>query len=292
LGSFFIGLDKVLRVTEPYFPKKFRKKSIQAAVDFFTPRMNGEDGLGAIFPAMVNAVLALDALGYEKDHPLIVEGKKAIKKLLTNDNGEIYCQPCLSPVWDTCLSAHAMLEAGDEESVEAAKKGCDWLIDRQILEVKGDWIKKAPDLRPGGWAFQYWNDYYPDVDDTAVVGMAMHRTGDPKYKESIARAEEWVIGMQSSNGGWGAFDIDNNKDYLNYVPFADHGALLDPPTEDVSARCLSFLAQLGHGTENPVVAKGLKYLKDTQEEDGSWYGRWGTNYVYGTWSVLCALSKS
>ena len=290
LGSFFIGLDKVLRVVEPHFPKKFRQKSIQAAVDFFTPRMNGEDGLGAIFPAMANAVMALDALGYEKDHPLMVQGKDALKKLLTDDTGEVYCQPCLSPVWDTSLAAHAMLEAGDEDSVAAADKGCEWLIDRQILDVKGDWIKKAPNLRPGGWAFQYWNDYYPDVDDTAVVGMAMHRTGDPKYKESIARAEEWILGMQSTNGGWGAFDIDNNKDYLNYVPFADHGALLDPPTEDVTARCLSFLAQLGHDTSHPVVAKGLKYLKDTQEEDGSWFGRWGTNYIYGTWSVLCALN--
>ena len=290
LGSFFIGLDKVLRKVEPRFPKKFRKKSIQAAVDFFTPRMNGEDGLGAIFPAMANAVMALDALGYDKNHPFMVQGKDALKKLLTNDKDEIYCQPCLSPVWDTSLAAHAMLEAGDEESVAAADKGCEWLIDRQILDVKGDWIKKAPDLRPGGWAFQYWNDYYPDVDDTAVVGMAMHRTGDPKYKESIARAEEWILGMQSTNGGWGAFDIDNNKDYLNYVPFADHGALLDPPTEDVTARCLSFLAQLGHDTSHPVVAKGLKYLKDTQEDDGSWFGRWGTNYIYGTWSVLCALN--
>ena len=290
LGSFFIGLDKVLRKVEPRFPKKFRQKSIQAAVDFFTPRMNGEDGLGAIFPAMANAVMALDALGYDKNHPLMVQGKDALKKLLTDDTGEVYCQPCLSPVWDTSLAAHAMLEAGDEDSVAAADKGCEWLIDRQILDVKGDWIKKAPNLRPGGWAFQYWNDYYPDVDDTAVVGMAMHRTGDPKYKESIARAEEWILGMQSTNGGWGAFDIDNNKDYLNYVPFADHGALLDPPTEDVTARCLSFLAQLGHDTSHPVVAKGLKYLKDTQEEDGSWFGRWGTNYIYGTWSVLCALN--
>ena len=289
-GSFFLGLDKVLRIVEPYFPKKFRQKSIQAAVDFFTPRMNGEDGLGAIAPPIANAVMALDALGYDKNDPLIVEGKKALKKLLTDDNGEIYLQPCLSPVWDTCLSAHAMLEAGNETSIAAAGKGCDWLVDRQILDVKGDWVKKAPDLRPGGWAFQYRNDHYPDVDDTAVVGMAMHRTGDPKYKESIARAEEWIIGMQSSNGGWGAFDIDNNKEYLNYVPFADHGALLDPPTEDVSARCLSFLAQLGHDTSHPVVAKGLKYLKDTQEEDGSWFGRWGTNYIYGTWSVLCALN--
>lgn len=289
-GSFFLGLDKVLRIVEPYFPKKFRQKSIQAAVDFFTPRMNGEDGLGAIAPPIANAVMALDALGYDKNDPLIVEGKKALKKLLTDDNGEIYLQPCLSPVWDTCLSAHAMLEAGNETSIAAAGKGCDWLVDRQILDVKGDWVKKAPDLRPGGWAFQYKNDHYPDVDDTAVVGMAMHRTGDPKYKEPIARAEEWIIGMQSSNGGWGAFDIDNNKEYLNYVPFADHGALLDPPTEDVSARCLSFLAQLGHDTSHPVVAKGLKYLKDTQEEDGSWFGRWGTNYIYGTWSVLCALN--
>ena len=162
--------------------------------------MNGEDGLGAIAPPMANAVMALDALGYDKNDPLIVEGKKALKKLLTDDNGEIYLQPCLSPVWDTCLSAHAMLEAGNETSIAAAGKGCDWLVDRQILDVKGDWVKKAPDLRPGGWAFQYRNDHYPDVDDTAVVGMAMHRTGDPKYKESIARAEEWIIGMQSSNG--------------------------------------------------------------------------------------------
>ena len=158
LGSFFLGLDKVLRIVEPYFPKKFRQKSIQSAVDFFTSRLNGEDGLGAISPPMINAVMALDALGYDKNDPLVVEGKKALRKLLTEDNGEIYCQPCLSPVWDTCLSAHAMLEAGNETSLAAAGKGCDWLVDRQILDVKGDWIKKAPNLRPGGWAFQYRND--------------------------------------------------------------------------------------------------------------------------------------
>ncbi|MEP1231101.1 MAG: squalene--hopene cyclase [Litorimonas sp.] len=290
LGDFFIGLDKILRVVEPYFPKKFRKKSIDKTVEFFTERMNGEDGLGAIFPAMANAIMALDALGYDKNDPIVLTGKAALKKLLTDDNGEIYCQPCLSPVWDTALASHAMLEAGNESNIAAAEQGCDWLIERQILEVKGDYIKKAPDLRPGGWAFQYWNDHYPDVDDTAVVGMAMHRTGDPKYKEPIARAEEWILGMQSSNGGWGAFDIDNDKDYLNYVPFADHGALLDPPTEDVTARCLSFLGQIGHDNSHPVVAKGLKYLRETQEDDGSWYGRWGTNYIYGTWSVLCALN--
>lgn len=289
LGDFFIGLDKVLRVCEPRFPKRSRQKAIDKAVEFFSERMNGEDGLGAIFPAMVNAVMALDALGFDDRDERVSVGKAALKKLLTDDQGEIYCQPCLSPIWDTGLAAHAMMEAGAENEA-SAKAGCDWLLERQILDVKGDWIKKAPDLRPGGWAFQYWNDHYPDVDDTAVVGMIMHRTGDPRYKEAIARAEEWIIGMQSSNGGWGAFDIDNDADYLNYVPFADHGALLDPPTEDVSARCLSFLAQLGHDTSHPTIAKGLKYLKDTQEADGSWYGRWGTNYIYGTWSVLCALN--
>jgi squalene-hopene/tetraprenyl-beta-curcumene cyclase len=163
---------------------------------------------------------------------------------------------------------------------------------KQILDVKGDWAIKAPDLEPGGWAFQYENPHYPDVDDTAVVGMALHRLGDPRFDENIRRAEQWVIGMQSSDGGWGAFDIDNNDSYLNHIPFADHGALLNPPTADVSARCISFLAQLGHRKDHPAMARGIAYLRKEQEADGSWFGRWGTNYIYGTWSVLCALNAA
>ena len=294
LGAFFIGLDKVLRVVDPWFPKVTRKRATDKAIRFFTERLNGDDGLGAIFPAMANAVMAMDAMGYPKDHPDLVTAKASIKKLLStpDKDGIRTCQPCLSPVWDTSLATHALMEAGEDPGDETVKQACDWLLGKQVLNVKGDWALKRPDLQPGGWAFQYENAHYPDVDDTAVVGMMLDRAGDPKYKQSIERAAQWVMGMQSTNGGWGAFDVDNNDDYLNHIPFADHGALLDPPTADVSARCISFLAQLGYDSSHPVLARGLKYLADEQEQDGSWFGRWGTNYVYGTWSVLCALNAA
>lgn len=292
-GEFFLILDKILQVIEPRVPKSWRKPAIRKALAFFIERLNGEDGLGAIYPAMANSVMAMEALGYPKDHPDLLTAKQSIKLLMSKcgtEGGHSFIQPCVSPIWDTGLSAHALLEAGLSPMDQSLKQACDWLHGKQILDVKGDWAEKAPNLRPGGWAFQYANDYYPDVDDTAVVAMALHRTQDPKYAEAIARAEEWIIGMQSSNGGWGAFDIDNDDYYLNNIPFADHGALLDPPTADVSARCLSFLAQLGHRMDHPSVARGIEYLKEDQETDGSWFGRWGTNYIYGTWSVLCALN--
>ena len=164
----------------------------------------------------------------------------------------------------------------------------------QVLDVRGDWIARRPDLRPGGWAFQYANPHYPDVDDTAVVAMAMDRMQglvNVDYQTAIDRAREWIVGMQSENGAWGAFDADNEFHYLNNIPFADHGALLDPPTEDVSARCLSMLAQFGD-KDSPTVKRAIDYLRKTQLADGSWYGRWGMNYIYGTWSVLCALNAA
>jgi squalene-hopene/tetraprenyl-beta-curcumene cyclase len=178
--------------------------------------------------------------------------------------------------------------------VTEAKRGLDWVIPKQILDVRGDWIAQRPNVRPGGWAFQYANAHYPDVDDTAVVAMALDRmqeTGQGDYAAAIDRAQEWIVGMQSVNGGWGAFDAGNEYYYLNNIPFADHGALLDPPTEDVSARCLSMLAQLGEVKSAPAE-RSLAYLRRTQRPDGSWYGRWGMNYIYGTWSVLCALNAA
>ncbi len=289
-GTFFLLLDKVLRVIEPHAPKAMRKRAIDKALNFFTERLNGEDGLGAIFPAMANSVMAMEALGFPKDHPALVTAKKSIKLLLTPGEGKTFCQPCVSPIWDTGLTALAMMEAGaTDQSIGAS---CDWLKDKQILDVKGDWIEKRPHVRPGGWAFQYNNAHYPDVDDTAVVGMALHRADAAKYAEPIARAAEWIEGMQSTNGGWGAFDVDNADAYLNHIPFADHGALLDPPTADVSARCVSFLAQIGYERSHPVVARGIEFLKKDQETDGSWFGRWGTNYIYGTWSALNALNAA
>lgn len=292
-GEFFLLIDKVLQVVEPrFFPGGARKRAIKQAVEFITTRLNGEDGLGAIFPAMANTVMAFDALGYDKDHPDLVIAKQSIKKLLVVGEDSAYCQPCLSPVWDTCLAAHALMEAGEAGPDHPIKAAMDWLVDCQITDVDGDWKIRRPDLRPGGWAFQYRNDYYPDVDDTAVVVMAIDRAGNPEHKEAVERATEWVIGMQSENGGWGAFDADNTYDYLNHIPFADHGALLDPPTADVSARCISMLAQLGYAKDHPVMVRGLDYLKAEQEPDGSWFGRWGTNYIYGTWSVLNALNAA
>ena len=288
LGYAFLALDKILRVVEPLFP--YRKRAEQAAVDFVTKRLNGEDGLGGIFPAMANAVMAFHTLGYAHDHADYVIARDSIRKLVIEDGDEAWCQPCLSPVWDTGLAMMALMETGEAAHDPAIEKASAWLREAQITDARGDWAAVKPDVTPGGWPFQYQNDFYPDVDDTAVVAMALDRTRSDKNKDALKRAADWIVGMQSKNGGWGSFDADNTHYYLNHIPFADHGALLDPPTADVSARCLSFLAQAGYSLENPVISSGIDFLYEEQEEDGSWFGRWGTNYVYGTWSVLSALN--
>jgi len=296
---FFRIVDDVLRAIEPYFLKATRQRAIDRAVAWVGERLNGEDGLGAIYPAMANSVMMYDALGYPADHPRRAIARRSIEKLLVVHAHETYCRPCVSPIWDTGLACHALLEVGGEAINARVKRGLDWLIPLQVLDVRGDWTARRPDLRPGGWAFQYANPHYPDVDDTAVVAMAMDRLAldrmgrlvNADYRTAIDRAREWIVGMQSGNGGWGAFDADNEYYYLNNIPFADHGALLDPPTEDVSARCLSMLAQLGD-TESPAVKRAIAYLRQTQRSDGSWFGRWGINYIYGTWSVLCALNAA
>jgi squalene-hopene/tetraprenyl-beta-curcumene cyclase len=290
-------LDRVLRVVDPLFPKKTRQRSVRKAVAFVTERLNGVDGLGAIFPAMANSVMMFDLLGYPKDHPHYVLARASVEKLLVIKDDEAYCQPCVSPVWDTALTAHAMIESGSETEIASAKDALEWLAPLQVLDVEGDWIEKRPGVRPGGWAFQYNNAHYPDLDDTAVVVMAMDRARGlgvgTKYDEAIARGREWILGLQSADGGWAAFDADNLEYYLNNIPFSDHGALLDPPTDDVTARCVSMLAQLGDTVENsPAMARGIDYLRRTQLVDGSWFGRWGVNYIYGTWSVLCALNAA
>jgi len=290
VGSFFVGVDRVLGAIEPHFPKGARQNAITRALDFIAARLNGEDGLGGIFPAMANTVLAFEALGYPRNHPHARIARQSVDRLLIERDETAYCQPCLSPVWDTCLAMHALLEAGEDPAGPAFEKATDWMLEREITDVVGDWSWKRPGLKPGGWAFQYRNDHYPDVDDTAVVVLALDRAGQERTRPAIRRATDWVVGMQSSNGGWGAFDAENQYNYLNNIPFADHGALLDPPTVDVSARCLSMLAQLGYGRDHRAVRAAIAFLEREQESDGSWYGRWGVNYVYGTWSALSALN--
>ena len=294
---FFHIVDNVLRATEPYFPKGSRQRAIDQAMAWVTERLNGEDGLGAIYPAMANSVMMFDALGFPEDDPRRAIARRSVEKLLVVHDHEAYCQPCVSPIWDTGLAAHALLETGDAEAQARVTKALKWLEPMQVLDVKGDWTVRRPNVRPGGWAFQYANPHYPDVDDTAVVAMAMERTQqlDAKvdHRVALARAEEWILGLQSKNGAWGAFDADNEYYYLNNIPFADHGALLDPPTEDVTARCVSMLAQSGQTLKNSAAVRaGVDYLKRTQLDEGSWYGRWGMNYIYGTWSVLCALNAA
>src|SRR6267142_881184 len=238
----FRGLDSVLRVIEPLFPKKLRARAIDSAVGFIEERLNGEDGLGAIYPPMANAVMMYEVLGKPADYPPRAVTRRGLDRLLVIGEHGAYCQPCVSPVWDTTLACHALIEAGGEAALPAAKQGLDWLLPKQVLDIKGDWAVKRPEGRPGGWA---------------------------------------------------AFDVNNLEYYLNNIPFSDHGAMLDPPTEDVTARCCSMLAQLGATVQtSEALAAGVAYLRRTQLAEGSWYGRWGLNYIYGTWSVLCALNAA
>jgi len=292
MNRVYLLLDQLGRRLEPLIPSALRRRAIAKAEAWFIERLNGDSGLGAIFPAMVNAYEALDALGYPPDHPLRRTAKEALEELVVEHEDDAYCQPCVSPVWDTALAAHALLESGGDEDPDA-RRALDWLVDRQITETVGDWAAQRPDPVPGGWAFQYRNDYYPDLDDTAMVAWAMDRAGDPaRYAASVRRAADWVRGLQSMNGGFAAFDADNTHYHLNEIPFADHGALLDPPTADVSARVLALLGRLERSEDREALRHTLDYLLAEQEDEGPWYGRWGTNFIYGTWSVVSALRQS
>lgn len=323
LGKAILAVERIARLFEPLFAKTLRKSAIKKAFAWFEARLNGEDGLGAIFPAMINAYEAMDAIGIPADDPRRLTAKRAIDKLLVfQDDDTAYCQPCVSPIWDTSLSAMALQEVikadarpersvgNDTRTKDAITHSLQWLASMQIAaDAPGDWRVKCEEGEIcGGWAFQFGNSYYPDVDDSAVVAIALQQANDPQFTDTLARASSWIAAMQSSNGGFGAFDVDNNHYYLNHIPFADHGALLDPPTADVSGRCAMYLALLvdkqpdctvkppergGLRTARhelrPALDRVLDYLSSEQEADGSWFGRWGTNYIYGAWSVLLAF---
>jgi len=294
LNKCFLALDRLGRVTRRFYPKKLTDLAVEKAVAWFTERLNGEDGLGGIFPAMVNAYETMLLLGYPEDHKHVITARKAIDKLLVINENDAYCQPCLSPVWDTGLAALALQEADKQGNSESLTRAYDWLKTKQLSDEPGDWRTTRPDVEGGGWAFQFENPHYPDVDDTAVVAFAMADSSIPDLDESIHRATRWIVGMQSLNGGYGAFDVDNTYYYLDEIPFADHGALLDPPTADVSARCAMLMAKVAqnHDEYIPALERTIEYIRSEQEHDGSWFGRWGTNYIYGTWSVLLGLEQT
>jgi squalene-hopene/tetraprenyl-beta-curcumene cyclase len=290
--NFFIGVDDCLKSWERLGPRPFRGRALDAARRWLEERLAVPGGLGGIFPAMTNAVLALRCLGYPDDHPLIRGQIKEIENLGVESTDRLHYQPCVSPVWDTALAANALIESDLPAGHPALVRAGEWLIDRQVT-VPGDWQTKRPHVAPGGWPFQYHNDFYPDLDDSAMVMMALAKIDglDPdRRRRALDRGVAWFLGMQGADGGWASFDADNSRLVLNNIPFADHGALLDPSTEDLTGRGLELLGTLGEGVDNVSARVALAFIRKTQCAEGPWYGRWGVNYIYGTWSVLRGLA--
>jgi len=289
--NFFLFLDRCLRIHDRLVRQPFRQRAIRIAERWMVERMQGEGGLGGIFPAMANAVIALTCLGYDLDSPEVARGLAAIDALCIDAPETFRVQPCLSPIWDTALTISTLVEAGLAPDHPALVRAGLWLLDRQTRSA-GDWRLKAPNVQPGGWAFQFENTYYPDVDDSAVVLMSLRkiRLPDEEAKtRAVARGLNWILALQGSDGGWGAYDKDNNRIIFNKIPFADHGALMDPSTEDLAGRVLEALGFLGFRTDEPAAARASAFIKARQCPDGAWYGRWGVNHLYGTWSVLAGL---
>ena len=298
--NFFVALDAMLKLYDRMPMRALREKALHKAAAWMVDHIKGSGGLGAIYPAMANSIMALECLGYKADDPLVVKALREIEELEVYDSammdGErvstVHLQPCLSPIWDTALLTNALIEAGVSQDHPSLQKAGRYLMSRQAKTV-GDWIISSPSAEPGGWYFQFENELYPDVDDSAVVIMALSKLKIPDQEgdldESMRRGMQWVLAMQGSDGGWGAYDKDNNRVVFNYIPFADHKALLDPSTADLAGRCLEMLGALGYDQTHPSAGPALAFLKKEQEKDGSWYGRWGVNYIYGTWSVLAGL---
>jgi squalene-hopene/tetraprenyl-beta-curcumene cyclase len=289
--NFFIAADDGLKIWERFSPRPLRRRAVEAARRWLEERVAVPGGLGGIYPAMANAILALRLMGCSDDHPLIRGQLKEIEALAVETDDELHYQPCPSPIWDTGLAINALVETGLAPDHPALRRAAEWLLERQVL-VAGDWQVKRPYVQPGGWAFQFDNDFYPDLDDTAVVLMALEKLSglDPeRVRTAKERGLGWFLGMQGHDGGWGSFDADNDRMYLNNIPFADHGALLDPSTEDLTGRGLELLGTFGYGRDFEPAARALDFLKSRQRHDGAWFGRWGVNYIYGAWSVMRGL---
>jgi squalene-hopene/tetraprenyl-beta-curcumene cyclase len=289
--NFFLALDRALKLYEKLPWKPLRQRALREAKMWMLAHLERTDGLAAIYPAMMNSIFALLALGHGPDDPLTAREIREFSRFEIEEGDTLRMQPCVSPVWDTCIAMVALEEAGLPPDHPALVKAADWILSKQILGP-GDWQVKNKDAEPGGWAFEFRNDFYPDVDDSAFVLMALQRVNFPepaRMEAAVRRGIQWLLSMQNRDGGWAAFDRDNNKKSLCNIPFADHNAMIDPSTADVTARVLECLGRFGWPAEHPAIQRAVKFLLKDQCEDGSWIGRWGVNYVYGTSGVLRAL---
>jgi len=289
--NLFLAIDRGFKLYEKLPWKPLRQKALKEAKQWMVEHLERSEGLAAIYPSMMNSIFALVALGHGTDDPLTSREVKEFSKFEIEDDETIRLQPCVSPVWDTCIAMVALEEAGLPPDHPALVKAAEWLLSKQVLGG-GDWQIKNKDAEPGGWAFEFRNDFYPDVDDSAFVLMALQRVKFPdeaRMQGAMRRGIQWLLSMQNMDGGWGAFDRDNTRWILCNIPFADHNAMIDPSTADVTARVLECLGRFGWQTDHPVVRKGVGFLTQDQSKDGSWFGRWGVNYVYGTGGVLRAL---
>ena len=296
-ANLFLIADKALKVWERAGVARAREKAIRATADWMVKRLHDSDGLGAIFPAMMNCIMALTELGYTAEDALLKREIAKFDELIIEERDTLRLQPCFSPVWDTALALHALGSPchGHSESVlDALRQAADWLLTKEVRK-RGDWSVKNRAGAPGGWYFEFANEFYPDTDDTAQVLLALDRiqTRHPEAQRAAQkRGVNWLLGMQSKDGGWGAFDVDNNLSILNHVPFADHNAMLDTTCPDLTGRVLDALSTTGPGPAHPAVRRGVEFLKRTQEDDGSWFGRWGVNYIYGTCFALRGLAAA
>jgi squalene-hopene/tetraprenyl-beta-curcumene cyclase len=289
--NFFLAADRAMKLYEKLPWKPLRQRALREAKSWLLDHLERTEGLAAIYPAMMNSIFALIALGHDPDDPLTAREIREFARFEIEEEDTIRLQPCVSPVWDTCIAMVALEEAGVPADHPALVKSAEWILSKQVLGA-GDWQVKNKDAAPGGWVFEFRNDFYPDVDDTAFVLMALQRVKfpDPKRMEAaVRRGIQWLLSMQNRDGGWAAFDRDNNKGFLCNIPFADHNAMLDPSTADVTARVLECLGRFGWSANHPVIQRAVQFLLKDQCEDGSWFGRWGVNYVYGTSGVLRSL---
>ncbi len=289
---FFLGLDRVLKALDRCLPDAWRRPAIRAAHRWMMEHCEETDGLGAIFPPMIYAVIALKCLGYAEDSPEVHWAMEQLDDLQIAEDDRVRVQPCLSPVWDTAIATIALADASLDESHPAWARAVDWLVSKE-LRGAGDWAINGPRVEPTGWHFQFRNKFYPDLDDSAMVILALCRSplaDRPTVAAACRRGVDWLLAMQNRDGGWAAYDVDIDNQVLTKLPFADHNAMLDPSCADITARVLELLGTLGYPLDHPAIRRAVDYLWSTQEPEGCWYGRWGVNYVYGTWQVLQGLA--